>query len=391
MKYRPNFDKMVRKIIQVSFTLICWVVFSLMVFYWFYKFKIEDRDIGVLDLISLEEAIDVEFPMPTICLIYPFINGKFKDFNSEINATVYLDYLKGNVVGDSLQTIDYENVTINLDDYFLYATEKWINDTDTLINSSLVIRHETIFSGFNANDRFLKCFAIETDLTHHRHIKEIGFHYDKAKLLGDWEKDPDVDGNWIDSSIHYYGIKFHQKGQFLIGEEPDFWSFLNVNEYDYIQNWIYELEVIKRRNTYNKRCLENKTTYDSSMIEKYIIKKGCRAPYLKAADIKPMCNTSKDIKTAKLTYGKTKTIDHLKPCNRISKLNFETESDNTYRDWSVHINFPEEVKTIIQSKEVDIHSLIGNVGGYLGLFMGYAIVQIPAMIFLLYDLFVAKL
>ena len=115
---------MFRKIIQASFTLICLVVFSLMVIYWLYKFKIEDRDIGVLDLISLEEAIDVEFPMPTICLIYPFKDEKFKEFNSKINATVYLDYLKGNVVDDTLRTIDYEKVTLNLDDYFLYATEK---------------------------------------------------------------------------------------------------------------------------------------------------------------------------------------------------------------------------------------------------------------------------
>ena len=34
------------------------------------------------------------------------------------------------------------------------------------------------------------------------------------------------------------------------------------------------------------------------------------------------------------------------------------------------INYPEEVKTITQSQDVDVHSLIGNIGGYLGLFLG---------------------
>ena len=34
------------------------------------------------------------------------------------------------------------------------------------------------------------------------------------------------------------------------------------------------------------------------------------------------------------------------------------------------IHYPDEFKVIMQSKEVDIHSLIGNIGGYLGLFLG---------------------
>ena len=99
---------------------------------------------------------------------------------------------------------------------------------------------------------------------------------------------------------------------------------------------------------------------------------------------------------AKLTYGKTKTIDCLKPCSRISKLNMEDKKidPNKYGEplyhcpinktidnsWDVYINYPEDVKTIIQFKEIDVHSLIGNVGGYLGLLTGYAVIQIPNLL-----------
>ena len=38
--------------------------------------------------------------------------------------------------------------------------------------------------------------------------------------------------------------------------------------------------------------------------------------------------------------------------------------------WRFSISYPEHLRIIIQSKEVDIHSLIGNIGGYLGLFTG---------------------
>ena len=38
--------------------------------------------------------------------------------------------------------------------------------------------------------------------------------------------------------------------------------------------------------------------------------------------------------------------------------------------FTVFMKYPEEIKMITQSKEVDIHSLIGNVGGYIGSFLG---------------------
>ena len=386
---------MYRKFYQTSFSLICWGTFMSMTMYWLYKYKVEDRDIAVLDLISLEEATEVEFPVLSICTIYPFVEKRFKDIYSGINISAYLDYLKGNSIDDSFKTVDYDKVTLNLGDYFLFATEKWKNDPDTLINSSLDLRHKNIFSGFNEHNRFFKCFAIEFDVSHNRHIKTIGFHYEKTKLLADWSQDPEGNTNWIpgqdlNSNWHHYDIKLHWKGQFLIGEKPLNHDFFDIDHFDYLGFLISELEVIERRNTNNKRCLNKKSVYDQSVLKNHILMKGCRAPYLNADNSFPVCNTTDDIKNAKLTYGKTKTIDHIKPCNRISKLAYERSYKNTYKDWSVFINFPEDVKTIVQSKEVDIHSLIGNVGGYLGLFMGYAIVQIPSVVFSIYDHFAAK-
>ena len=38
--------------------------------------------------------------------------------------------------------------------------------------------------------------------------------------------------------------------------------------------------------------------------------------------------------------------------------------------WYFTLYYPKEVKIITQSKEVDFHALIGNIGGYLGLFLG---------------------
>ena len=83
---------MYRKTIQAAFEILCWVTFTFMVIYWLYKYKVIDRDIGVLSLISLEEAEDIEFPLPSLCLIDPFLERRFSTLQSNVDSSDYLEY-----------------------------------------------------------------------------------------------------------------------------------------------------------------------------------------------------------------------------------------------------------------------------------------------------------
>ena len=65
-----------------------------------------------------------------------------------------------------------------------------------------------------------------------------------------------------------------------------------------------------------------------------------------------------------------KLVDYPKPCHRVSKIRMYDELEYNFGELRIDLTYPEEFKTISQSKEVDIHGLIGNVGGYLGLFLG---------------------
>ena len=66
-------------------------------------------------------------------------------------------------------------------------------------------------------------------------------------------------------------------------------------------------------------------------------------------------------------------------CQRISKMSIR--SLNQYKEeanwkglvkkpWTFIMTYPEYIRIITQSKDVDIHALIGNIGGYVGLFLG---------------------
>ena len=381
-----------RNVVQLVFTLSCWTTFSFMAIFWLYKYKVTDRDIGVVNLVSLEEANDFEFPIPSLCLIEPFVGKKFNTTQSKVRRAEYLDYLEGTSKLNSVELIDYGDVTLNLKDYFLYVTEQWKNDSDTTFNSSLIVNHENVFNGFNGRDDFIKCFSLDVDLSKHRFIKALNFYYNTTKLLADWKGSQFkiVDWELGDSDSRSFGFKIHGKGQFLIGDEPIFNPIFKIGrtlllgERESFEFTIYELEFFEGRNSKNNRCGNDLLSYDDEVVKKFISRKGCRAPYLNEYASFPLCNTSNGISFAKLTYGKTKTVEYNRPCKRIAKLLYNSDGgnlDDMENVLRIRITFPDEVKTMIQSKEVDIHTLIGNIGGYLGLFMGYAVVQIPSLIF----------
>ena len=81
--------------------------------------------------------------------------------------------------------------------------------------------------------------------------------------------------------------------------------------------------------------------------------------------------------------------NNIPPCRSISNLQFDfedvqiEEDEELIGDPQVHIKISTidtTFKEINQVRAYDIQSLIGNAGGYLGLFLGYSIVHFPILI-----------
>ena len=132
-----------------------------------------------------------------------------------------------------------------------------------------------------------------------------------------------------------------------------------------------ELEVLKQRNSRHRKCSEDIDIYDKNIVDELLQKTGCRPPYLQSHQSYQKCKTKKDIREGKIDILARKRVQILKACQRISKVrqNFENSAYDG-RFWEFLIAYPEEVKIITQSKDVDVHSLIGNIGGYIGLLLG---------------------
>ena len=79
-----------------------------------------------------------------------------------------------------------------------------------------------------------------------------------------------------------------------------------------------------------------------------------------------------------------KQTDVIPACREIDWIDYrmlesEGSEDINYTNWfavALHV-MRMDFKIIIQKKEVDFQSLVGYIGGYVGLFMGFALAQLP--------------
>ena len=74
---------------KVLFSIICFFGASVMVGYWMYKFGIDDRVIGVVDYILVDEAEDIELPNMAMCLTYPVLEKWLLVDNQTVSKNDY--------------------------------------------------------------------------------------------------------------------------------------------------------------------------------------------------------------------------------------------------------------------------------------------------------------
>jgi len=352
-----------RKKIKLCFTTLCVIVVAFMIGYWFYKFEVEDRDIGVVDYVWLRDATEVKYPAASICFRDPFIDGKIKEVESSITRKSYGQYLKGWTYSNQYRKIDYQNVTLNVNDYFLFAEEQWINET-RFRNISVPVEHVEVFNGLH-DGAFLKCFLINFHINMKRLIKVTRFYYDRQMLENDWLP-------YTRSNLKAC-FMLHYPGQFFL--RPEFFCYYvlgNVppKKLKSVTIYVKELEMLQRRNKPTRECIESTEDYDDMIIEQHLIKNGCQPPYLEGRKPFPECNSAEKMKDSQIDLKTPERMKMSRPCNRISRISTKRASLTLKYKPSptlkFEISFPSEVKLITQSKDVDIHSLIGNIGGYLG-------------------------
>ena len=351
--------------IEFVFKISCFLVVFIMFGLWIKKY-IDDEDVCLVDYQPFTEVPDQLVPELSICFRHPFLQEKFKGLEFDVNASTYLEHLTGKVFQQPYNQIDYNNITLNLEDYFLSKRVVWRNGS---ISSNTNVELRSTFSGF-IHYFFVKCFTTDTKTLNIPAVRLIRYDF-KNEVLMDYRK----------ASDHSWGLSVHGPNQFLL-QQQNFRSFSRNNNKSNglsVDVRISKIEVLKRRNKRKEPCVTEWNRWDDLIVLKPIEKIGCSAPYHRSFNEFSVCSRKEDMRALYNEWFKVKNKFEHPPClgtpridarflfNHIKEINELTKNTNIFR---VFVRYPEQVMLITQTQSINGQAVIGNIGGYIGLFLG---------------------
>ena len=355
-----------KKLFMSCYEALCVVCVIFMVGYWLYKFGVDDRDIGTVDYKFFKDFPEIKYPVASLCFENPFMSEKMAELDLDIAS--YESFLKGDTFEKQFKSVDYTNLTLDLDNYLIKTHMKLRNETK--YRELKLFEHKVSFNGFLEWGGFYKCFELALDKYHHGtpgNIKEIDISYNKRSLLQDIGKSSGLD----------VVVYLHYPDELVIA--PNDQHILSIGR-DNVSSltWIGDVEILKRRDSRNRRCTNTNdmVSFDDMVRQKHTNNCRCILPYFRRFGSFPKCETKKSIKNALFNYQNARTEYYPFPCQHLSKLSYTVETeindDFGYGEdyWMLAMLYPQFFRSIEMSKEVDVHSLVGNVGGYVGLFLG---------------------
>ena len=179
-----------------------------MVGYWFYKFNVEDRDIGTVDYTSFKDSSRISYPVASLCFesLDPFSREKIEQLDPSLDVRDYISYLKGDEYEEVPYNVDYSSITLDLDDYLNSYAATLRNGTYLSGSEIGTFSHKANFDGLSEWGWFLKCFELTWEIPEPGIIKESWVAYNKTKLLRDaWN-----------NSLLSLELYIHYPGQFLL-------------------------------------------------------------------------------------------------------------------------------------------------------------------------------
>jgi hypothetical protein len=339
---------------------MCIVTTGFMVGYWIYKFH-KNEDITAIEYYSRGQVENVIYPELTICVLNPFLTEKLQEINKFLDHKTYLKYLKGeDAINETYKDIDYDHVTFDLYDHFQTLYIRWKNGkivacTDKNICPFAFFKNS--YNGFG-DGHFLKCFALEINATDENVPRAFSLTFNVT----------------LERSLKHVGkvqaLVNHPQQFSRVGIGQHIWRNPEESNFPELLK-ILSIETVRQRNKRNKPCEPDWMSYDTLLLEKHIEKVGCRAPYQQKYQNFPICNTLEQMKKSYFEHLSLATDHPLVPCQSIPDIPYTyTQLPDKTKGFAITITYPNNVKIVTQSQAVDVHSLIGNMGGYIGLFMG---------------------
>ena len=362
---------------------------------------LSDSDTCLVDFKLYNEKPSYRYPSISIMIINPFLDERLKEYGAGINAVTYSKFLAGQHWDERMLYIDYDNVTIDLNDYFIgyemlsdnFSVIKIENFTDNPASSYgwrkpyrnfrahawQTFSIDPPFETFGGVSRFLvqTWIKIRTNLFQNS-IRQSVYEYD-----------PDSP-NWGG-----FEVWFHYPNQLMqswhLGMGKWFWPQRNENSSKNYE-MVFErskMEVMKRRNKDESPCVEDEINHDQHVIQEIMSKSRCRPPHWNLSAY-PLCRSKEEMINVLPPLKKQEFLDYTPPCRIVTNMpfSFQELDEDPKRDpayFRISMTSADTTFKLVELiKEYPLQKLMGNIGGFLGLFLGYGMIQLPIFFCRLY-------
>ena len=380
-----NEKSVVLTIIKWAFKVICMVSTFILIARGIERYLENDDVTKIQTPTYKDDGIDI-FPAISLCFEQKFDDSTFEKFGLNITGENYKKFLIGDYFDKRMLDIKYEDVTLNISDFMLayHVTFKngsaFKNDFDKVRPDMGWKAPYSSFSWVNWGF-FVKCFTLKVT--------------DVNVTLLTWDFDRSIFPNGI-RPRYSFSVLFHYPNQILdsLNTITRQWSPKTENENYWMDFNVLGMDVFHRRYIPNEdNCIQDWKNYDNLMVEKHISAIGCKAPYQKTIRDWPVCDSQDKMKKTLLPIK----TGYIPPCRTIEMIDyqFEPETDaatfgmtdlevggKNWTQWfSITYMFISDKFTVsINKKKMDFESLVGYIGGYVGLFAGFAVAEIPGML-----------
>ena len=282
--YLEKFSKETSKLKRAwrrMFTITCNILAIGLTCWCFHKFQ-ADKDVSHVNYRRFHDSIDSIYPSLTLCFNNPYLKKKLNEAGDGINITTYVNFLEGKYWDDRMLNIDYDDVTIDLDEYLDFAEI-------TLENGSKSIFHGKKLYYVSQRSPLMKCYSFDVP-----YLPDIGIEFLAIR---------------IKNSIFPFGFRPPQhdfdpsRGRFFGGFQVTFnyprqifrsgfankwrWNLLDDNgTLDVMQKkWVgmnfevKNVETLKRRPKSSQPCNDAWRNDDEEIIQKIIAAVKCKPPF----------------------------------------------------------------------------------------------------------------
>ena len=322
------------------------------------------------------------YPDITVLMPYQLNETAFRELRTAINTTTFRQILEGTHWDDEILQIPLEDVRLKLSDNLMSSCilSSYYDPCSTI---------ETINNKMFLGGAMSHAFQLPRD---------------KLTTYATFQFRTAMFSNGVAPAQHELMISFQYPNRVYRSQGSLFQIEWPLNEEEKRDNYVIDfkmrdMEVLRRRQKRGSACLEVHD-YDEKKKEDMMLEVGCRPYFWNHSTIDKICKTQKETqglmsRNAEIFYRLNQKETDIPPCTEIQKLQIdhnirttkmafveeqtkkrkENIRNETWFEIRLEIQ-TDTFKEIRQKRAYTPQSLVGNLGGYLGLFIGFTLLDL---------------